>query len=38
MAAIIRAGLRQAMRRVDVGNVSDPLHDAVAALEFEVQP
>lgn len=33
MAAIIRTGLRQAMRRVDVGNVSDPLHDAVAALE-----
>lgn len=33
MAAIIRAGLRQAMRRMDVGNVSDPIHDAVAALE-----
>lgn len=33
MASVIRVGLRAAMRRVDVGNIGDPLHDAVAALE-----
>lgn len=33
MASVIRMGLRTAMRRIEVGNISDPLHDAVAALE-----